>query len=614
MATFVLGISAFYHDAAAALLVDGKIIAAAQEERFTRIKHDANFPINAVAYCIKEAGIKPDDISYVVFYDKPINKFERLLETYLSYAPLGYRSFKQALPLWLKQKLHLPREMRKGLGGQYDGNFAFIDHHESHAASAFFPSPFEKSAILTLDGVGEWSTTCYGIGHANRIELYRELRFPHSLGLLYSAFTYYIGFRVNSSEYKVMGLAAYGRPIYHDIILSEMMDLKEDGSFRMNMDYFNYCQGLTMTSKKFHDLFGSMPRKPESQLYQRDMDLAASIQSVIEEVMLKMARHLHKETRMNNLVLAGGVALNSVANGRILREGPFEKIWIQPAAGDAGGALGAAQFVWYQLLDKERIIQKPDGQCASLLGPSFSDEAICTMLKDQEAVFELYVNEDALCEYVANLIATENVVGWFQGRMEFGPRALGSRSILGDARSEKMQSIMNLKIKFRESFRPFAPMILQEHASEYFKMHHDEESPYMLFVVPIQESKRCQMPAEYDEKIGLEKLCYRRSDIPAVTHVDYTSRVQTIDKIRNPLLYRLLNAFYKKTNCPVMINTSFNIRGEPIVCSPKDAYECFIATDMDVLVLGHCILLKKDQPNQLNKVEREAHRAQFSID
>ncbi|MDA7680195.1 carbamoyltransferase [bacterium] len=612
--TAVLGISAFYHDSAAALLVDGKIVAAAQEERFTRKKHDHEFPKHAVDYCLAEAGISPKDLSYVTFYDKPLNKFERLLETYLAYAPLGYRSFRQALPLWLKQKLHLPREIAAGLRGEYGGRFVFTDHHESHAASAFFPSPFSEAAILTLDGVGEWATTCFGIGRGNQIELQREIRFPHSLGLLYSAFTYYTGFRVNSGEYKVMGLAPYGRPIFQERIQNELMDLKEDGSFRMDMSYFNYCQGLTMTSGKFDSLFEGPPRKPESQLTQREMDLAASVQAVTEEVMLRIAQHLHRVTRMKNLVLAGGVALNCVGNGRLLRESPFEKIWIQPAAGDAGGALGAATFVWHQLLGNERKTQSPDAQAGSLLGPSYSDDSIASILKLKGASYKTYRDDESLCETVADLISDEKVVGWFQGRMEFGPRALGGRSILGDARSEKMQSVMNLKIKFRESFRPFAPLVLKEHLSEYFEMQDSDESPYMLLVAPIQHSRRCSMPEDYDSKFGIEKLHYRRSDIPAVTHVDFSARVQTVDRERNQLLHDLMQAFYKKTDCAVLINTSFNVRSEPIVCTPEDAYRCFMMTDMDVLVLGHHVLLKSQQPDRMSDEDRRKHLSQFDLD
>jgi carbamoyltransferase len=614
MATRILGISAFYHDSAAALLVDGELVAAGQEERFTRKKHDHEFPVNAIQYCLDQGKIRAEDLDHVVFYDKPLNKFERLLETYLAFAPQGFKSFRQALPLWLKQKLHLPREIRSGLGGRYSGKIIFTDHHESHAASAFFPSPFEEAAILTLDGVGEWSTSCCGVGAGNRISLTQELRFPHSLGLLYSAFTYYTGFRVNSGEYKLMGLAPYGRPIYSDRILENLIDLKEDGSFRMDMSFFNYCQGLTMTSEKFHELFEGPPREPESRLGQREMDLAASVQFVTEEVMLRMGRHVHRQTGLKNLVMAGGVALNCVGNGRLLREGPFDRIWVQPAAGDAGGALGAAQFVWYQLLDNKRVVKTPDGQRASLLGPSFGDDEVEEFLNAQEAIFDTYDSDEDLCVTVADLIAGENVVGWFQGRMEFGPRALGARSIIGDARSEKMQSVMNLKIKFRESFRPFAPLVLQEQVSEFFEMREGEESPYMLMVAPVRSSKRCSMPREYEEKFGIEKLNFRRSEIPAVTHVDFSARIQTVDSKRNPLLYLLLNRFYEKTGCPVLINTSFNVRSEPIVCTPQDAFRCFQMTDMDVLVIGHHVLRKEKQKAQLSDQQREEFLSQFALD
>jgi carbamoyltransferase len=613
--TAILGISAFYHDSAAALIVDGRIVAAAQEERFTRIKHDYRFPQRAINYCLAEAGIDPDDLDYVGFYDKPLTKFERLLETYLAFTPAGYRSFRQAMPLWLKQKLHLPREMSRGLGGRYRGRFVFTDHHESHAASAFFPSPFDEAAILTLDGVGEWSTTCMGVGRGNKIKLTDEIRFPHSLGLLYSAFTYYTGFRVNSGEYKIMGLAPYGTPVYRELILEHLMDLKTDGSFRMDMSYFNYCQGLTMTSKKFDKLFGGPPRKPESKVSQREMDLAASVQSVTEEIMLRIANHLHDKTGMKHLVLAGGVALNCVGNGRILREGPFEKLWIQPAAGDAGGALGTALFIWYQLLERTRNPQGNDSQKGSFLGPQYDDDHILKTLSKHEAVYSSYDSDDEVCEQVADLIALEKVIGWFQGRMEFGPRALGARSILGDARSTKMQSVMNLKIKFRESFRPFAPIVLHEYVDRYFQMRPYEESPYMLLVAPVREEIRYQhFEKDYEDAFGIEKLNYCRSSIPAVTHVDYTARVQTVDKDRHPLLHQLLTRFYEKTDCPVLINTSFNVRSEPIVCTPEDAYRCFMMTDMDVLVLGRHVLLKEQQGNRLNEVDRQEHLAQFDLD
>ena len=612
--TAILGISAFYHDSAAALVVDGKLVAAAQEERFTRRKHDDGFPQHAVDYCLAEAGLKPSQLDYVGFYDKPLRKFERLLETYLSYAPFGYRSFRKAMPVWLRQKLYMPRELRSGLRGQYTGRFVFTEHHESHAASAFFPSPFEEAAILTMDGVGEWSTTAMGLGRGNRIELTHEIRFPHSLGLLYSAMTYYTGFKVNSGEYKLMGLAPYGEPRFRDLILNHLLSLKEDGSFLMDMSYFNYCQGLTMTSEKLHRLFGAPPRKPESLLTQREMDIAASIQDVTEEVMLRMARHVHQQTGSKNLVLAGGVALNCVGNGRILREGPFENLWIQPASGDAGGALGTALFIWHQLLEKKRVTVQPDAQQGSFLGPAFSDDEIGTFLKQQEAIFTTYESNDALCDAVAELIANENVIGWFQGRMEFGPRALGARSILGDARSPQMQSVMNLKIKFRESFRPFAPIVLKEHVHEWFQIEPGCDSPYMLLVAGVQERLRIQPDATEAAAFGIEKLNYRRSQIPAVTHVDYSARIQTIDAERNPMTHHLLSKFHQKTGCPVLINTSFNVRSEPIVCTPEDAWRCFGMTDIDVLVLGHHVLLKKDQPHQMTVAEREHHLQQFEKD
>jgi carbamoyltransferase len=612
--TAILGISAFYHDSAAALVVDGEIIAAAQEDRFTRKKHDHEFPQQAVDYCLHEAGITAEQLDYVGYYEKPLTKVERLLETYLAFTPAGYRSFRQALPLWLKQKLHLPREIGRGLRGGYSSRYVFTDHHESHAASAFFPSPFDEAAILTLDGVGEWSTTCLGVGRGNKIKLTDEIRFPHSLGLLYSAITYYIGFRVNSGEYKVMGLAPYGKPVYKETILSHVLDLKEDGSFRMDMSYFNYCQGLTMTSKKFHDLFDGPPRQPEAEVTQREMDLAASVQAVTEEVMLRIANHLHEKTKIENLVLAGGVALNCVGNGRILREGPFQNIWIQPAAGDAGGALGTALFIWHQLLEQPREAQEPDGQKGSLLGPEFSDDEISQMLSQHDAVYTTYDSDELLCDEVANLVANEKVIGWFQGRMEFGPRALGARSILGDARSQKMQSIMNLKIKFRESFRPFAPIVLREHVERFFEMRACEDSPYMLLVAPVQKDIRMELGAEYDQAFGIDKLNYFRSTVPAVTHVDFSSRVQTVDDTRNPLLHQLLTRFYEKTACPVMINTSFNVRSEPIVCTPGDAFRCFMMTEMDVLVLGRHVLLKEQQERQVSEVDRKAHLAQYQPD
>ena len=490
--TAILGISAFYHDSAAALVVDGEIVAAAQEERFSRQKHDEQFPAQAIEYCLQEANLTPEQLDYVGFYDKPLNKFERLLETYLAFAPAGYRSFRQAIPAWLKQKLHLPREIAKGLNQRYTGRYVFTDHHESHAASAFFPSPFEQAAILTLDGVGEWSTACFGTGNHNKIELTHEIRFPHSLGLLYSAMTYYTGFRVNSGEYKLMGLAPYGEPTYRDLILDRVMDVRPDGSFHMDMSYFNYCQGLTMTSRKFHDEFGGPPRAPESEITQREMDLAASVQSVTEEIMLRMSRHVHAQTGCRNLVLAGGVALNCVGNGRLLREGPFDDIWIQPAAGDAGGALGNALFIWHQLLNQPRIAQQQDSQKGSFLGPQFTDAQIRECLERHGVVYQQLESDQDLCNRVAGLIGQQNVVGWFQGRMEFGPRALGSRSILGDARSTEMQSVMNRKIKFRESFRPFAPMVLDSHQDEYFEFKASHQSPYMLQVAPVHPRLRTE--------------------------------------------------------------------------------------------------------------------------
>jgi len=611
--TSILGISAFYHDSAAALVVDGEIVAAAQEERFTRKKHDPSFPVNAIRYCLDEAGLMPEQIDFACFYEKPLLKFDRLLETYLAFAPRGFRSFVRAMPLWLKQKLHLPREMRKGLDGRYRKRFIFTEHHESHAASAFFPSPFDEAAILTLDGVGEWATASFGAGRGNRIELTHELRFPHSLGLLYSAFTYYCGFKVNSGEYKLMGLAPYGEPTYVDAILDHLLDLKDDGSFRLDLSYFNYCQGLTMTSRKFDRLFGGPPRRAESKLAQRHMDLAASIQHVTEEIMLRAARHVHEQTGMTNLCLAGGVALNCVGNGRILREGPFEHVWIQPAAGDAGGALGAAMLVWHQLLDNPRTPEPGGVQHASQFGPEFSDDAIEAFLQQQDAVYERCDDDQALADRVAELIASDHVVGWMQGRMEFGPRALGARSILGDARSERMQSTMNLKIKFRESFRPFAPSILRERVSDYFDMRPDEDSPYMLLVAPVREERRTDHASRNGALAGLDKLNIRRSDIPAVTHVDYSARVQTVDPDRHPRYHALLRRFEEKTGCPVVINTSFNVRGEPIVCTPEHAWRCFMATNMDALVLGRFVLLKKDQPDA-KEIDADAYLGEFALD
>ena len=608
--TAVLGISAFYHDAAAALVVDGQLVAAAQEERFTRQKHDAGFPGHAIEYCLTEAGISAEELDYVAFYDKPLLKFERLLETYLAYAPRGFRSFAAAMPGWLHEKLHLPREIRRGLGGKYRRRCVFTEHHESHAASAFFPSPFEEAAILTLDGVGEWATASYGIGRGNRIELSHELRFPHSLGLLYSAFTYFCGFRVNSGEYKLMGLAPFGEPKYADLIREKLIDIKPDGSFRMDMSYFSYCQGLRMTGRKFDRLFGGPPRRPEGPITEREMDLAASVQEVTEEIMLRSVEHLHGETEMKNLCLAGGVALNCVGNGRILREGPFERVWIQPAAGDAGGALGAAIFLWHQLLGKERVVHGSDSQRGSLLGPAFSSEEVRGFLEAEGAVYRRVEDDAEFFRTVAGLLASEKVVGWMQGRMEFGPRALGSRSILGDARSRSMQRVMNLKIKFRESFRPFAPVVLHDRVSEYFDFPGDCESPYMLLVAPVAERERGDVASD---GVGLERLNSVRSTIPAVTHVDYSARLQTVDPVRHERLHALMKAFEARTGCPVLVNTSFNVRGEPIVCTPEDAYRCFMATNMDVLVMEDCILLKEDQPAAEQHVIDE-HLARFQLD
>jgi carbamoyltransferase len=608
--TRILGISAFYHDSAAALVEDGRIIAAAQEERFTRKKHDPEFPVHAINFCLEVAGLRPADLDYVGFYDKPILKFDRLLETYLAFAPSGFRSFLQAIPLWVRQKLHLPREMRQGLSGEYHKRFVFTEHHESHAASAFFPSPYDEAAILTLDGVGEWATATFGVGQGNRIHLTHELRFPHSLGLLYSAFTYFCGFRVNSGEYKLMGLAPYGEPTYERLILEKLIDLKDDGSFRMDLSYFNYCQGLTMTSRKFDALFDGPPRSPESPLTQREMDLAASIQKVTEEIMLRAARHLHRLTGSKNLCLAGGVALNCVGNGRILREGPFENLWIQPAAGDAGGALGTALFIWYQLLGNARMPGTPDAQQGSALGPSYTADNIRTFLDRQGARYRQFTDEDELCRHVASLISQEKVIGWLEGRMEFGPRALGHRSILGDARSQKMQSVMNLKIKFRESFRPFAPVVLQNRVDEYFQMRPQEDSPYMLLVAPVVESRRTRSNGQVQ---GLDRLKAIRSDVPAITHVDYSARVQTVDPVRHGRFHRLMTAFEAQTGCPVLINTSFNVRSEPIVCSPEHAYRCFMATNMDVLVLENFVLLKEEQPDA-RQYEIDEYLAQFQLD
>src|SRR6266545_5104344 len=563
----ILGISAFYHDSAACLVSGGRIIAAAQEERFTRKKHDASFPKHAAEYCLREGGISVGDLAFVAFYEKPFLKFDRLLHTYLACAPLGLRSFLKAIPVWIKEKIWMKELIRKKL--DYNGPIIFPEHHESHAASAFFPSPFPEAAFLTIDGVGEWTTTSFGLGQGNQIEIFGELHFPHSLGLLYSAFTYFTGFRVNSGEYKLMGLAPYGEPKYVDVILKELVDLKQDGSFRLNLKYFDYCVGLTMTNGAFDKLFGGPPRKPESKLTQRDMDLARSIQEVTEEVMFRMARHVRRETAQRNLCLAGGVALNCVANGRILREGVFDRIWIQPAAGDAGGALGAALFVWHQFLEKQRRTDgQKDSQHGSYLGPEFSAEDIRQYLVAHNIPFT-EVTDEEIPHKTADLIAAEKVIGWFQGRMEFGPRALGARSIIGDARSPRMQEIMNLKIKFRESFRPFAPSVLRERVDEYFCMRKNEDSPYMLLVAQVKVEKRVPLDGQVQDLKGVDLLKIQRSVIPSVTHVDFSARVQTVDPERHGSFYKLIRRFKEKTGCAVIINTSFNIRGEPIVCSPE---------------------------------------------
>jgi len=603
----ILGISAYYHDSAACLLQDGKILAAAQQERFSRVKHDHRFPHDAAQFCLKEGRITANDLDFVVFYDKPFIKFERLLETYLSYAPRGLTSFLMAMPLWLKQKLHLPKLIQKSL--DYNGKILFPEHHESHAASAFFPSPYERAAFLTMDGVGEWTTTSFGVGVGNKVTIQYEIHFPHSLGLLYSAFTYFTGFKVNSGEYKVMGLAPYGEPKYVDKILSELIDIKEDGSFKLNMDYFTYPYGLTMTGSAFERLFDGPPRKPESKLTQREMDLAKSVQVVTEEVMIRTARHIHKLTGEKHLCLAGGVALNCVGNGRILREGPFEDIWIQPAAGDAGGALGAALFVWHQLLDNERVVDGAhDLQSGSYLGPEYAENEIREFLNSNGYPFE-YLSNGSMPGRIAELVEQGKVIGWFQGRMEFGPRALGSRSIIGDARNPKMQAQMNLKIKYRESFRPFAPSVLMEDVQRYFEL--DRPSPYMLLVAYIDPNIRREMTDQEKTLWGIDQLNVVRSQIPAITHVDYSARIQTVHKETNPLYHEMIQAFRERTGCPVIVNTSFNVRGEPIVMSPEHAYLCFMRTEMDYLVMGPFLLDKQRQPRLK---EDSDWRSQYELD
>jgi carbamoyltransferase len=588
--TAIVGISAFYHDSAACLVVDGHIVAAAQEERFTRRKHDADFPAHALQYCLAAGGLGVRDVDYVVYYEKPLLKFDRLMETYMSFAPRGIASFGQATQEWLHGKGNVPRMLRRALGPEFRGNLVFTTHHEAHAASAFLPSPFDEAAILTIDGVGEWGTTTIGVGRGRAITPLTEIRFPHSLGLLYAAFTTYCGFKVNSGEYKLMGLAPYGRPRFRDQIHRTLIDLKPDGSFWLDMQYFNYCQGLTMTSPAFHDTFGGPPRAPESPLDQRHMDLACSVQAVTEEVMLALAREAHSRTGLSHLVMAGGVALNCVGNGRLLREGPFRDIWVQPASGDAGGALGAALFTWHQLLEHPRVVSGTDQQHGSLLGPEFTEAEIREVLDQAGTVYEVVPDTDALLARVVDRLSAGDVIGWFQGRMEFGPRALGARSILGDARVPDMQAVMNSRIKFRESFRPFAPMVLREEAHRWFEWATHHESPYMLMTAPV-----------------------RGATIPAVTHVDGSARLQTVDQERHPLVWRLLRTFFERTGCPVLINTSFNVRGEPIVCTPDDALQCFLATDMDVLVMDHVIVRKSAQPAGA-RIDRTRHLAQFDGD
>tara|TARA_Y100001970_G_scaffold290070_1_gene422453 strand:+ start:422 stop:2239 length:1818 start_codon:yes stop_codon:yes gene_type:complete len=588
---YIIGISAYYHDSAACILRNGKIIAAAQEERFTRKKHDQNFPSNAIQYCLKEANINSSEISIVAFYDKPFLKFERILETYLAYAPKGIRSFLKAIPLWMKKKLWIKELIKDELN--YSGKILFPEHHASHAASAFYASPFQEAAFLTMDGVGEWATTSYGVGNGNNLEILADIKFPHSLGLLYSAITYYTGFRVNSGEYKVMGLAPYGEPKYKNLIYSHLIDVKEDGSFFMDMSYFNYSVGLTMTNQKFNKLFGGLPREPESKLTQKEMDIARSVQEVTEDIVMKMAKHVRMITGKKYLCLAGGVALNCVSNGKLLRSGIFEDIYIQPAAGDAGGALGCALIAWYQYLKKERNADgKNDFMKGAYLGPEFSNDEIKKYLDKKGYSYQL-LNDEDLPEHIADLIADQKVIGWFQGRMEFGPRALGARTIIGDSRSAETQKTINLKIKYRESFRPFAPSVREENISEYFDI--DRSSPYMLLVADIHKDKQLKMTKEQEGYFGLKKLNITRSEIPAVTHVDYSARIQSVSKKTNPRYHEMLTKFNDKYGCAVVVNTSFNVRGEPIVCTPNDAYICFMRTEMDYLVLNNCLLKKSDQ-------------------
>jgi carbamoyltransferase len=608
----ILGISAFYHDSAAALVTDGKIVAAAQEERFTRRKHDPEFPSHAIRYCLAEGGLSARDLDYVVFYEKPFIKFERLLETYLAFAPRGFTSFKMAIPLWLKEKLFQKRLLKQKFQEMdsdvdWEKRLLFTEHHQSHAASAFFASPFEEAAILTLDGVGEWTTTALGMGRGNTLDLRREIHFPHSLGLLYSAFTYYTGFKVNSGEYKVMGLAPYGQPKYADLILKHLIDLKDDGTFRLDLTYFDYCTGLTMTNDRFHDLFGGPARRPEDRLDQRHMDLAASIQKVTEEVVLRLTRSAAAETGSPHLCLAGGVALNCVANGKVLRDSKFKHIWIQPAAGDAGGAVGAALAAYHQFTDQPRMLNGADSMSGSYLGPSFAQNEVEDRLLRVGGRFSTF-SDDAMIQATVDALAGEKAVGWFQGRMEFGPRALGGRSILGDPRSPTMQKSLNLRVKYRESFRPFAPAILREDVGDWFEI--DCDSPYMLLVADVVEGRRRKMTADEDALFGIDKLNVPRSDIPAVTHVDYSARVQTVHAETNPRFHALLSAFKERTGCPVLVNTSFNVRGEPIVCTPEDAFSCFMGSDIEVLVVGNCILRKEEQDQSL----RQDYKTAFELD
>ena len=610
----IVGISAFYHDSAAAIIKNGEIIAAAQEERFTRKKHDASFPSNALSFCLKQAGLSSlDEVSYITFYEKPFLKFERLIETYLAFAPKGLKSFSKAMPIWITEKLFQKNLLKKELlkfcnKSNVNEKILFTEHHQSHAASAFFPSPFEKSLILTMDGTGEWATTSVAIGDSNKLIIQKEIHFPNSLGLLYSSFTYFTGFKVNSGEYKVMGLAPYGEPKYTNIIFDNLIDLKADGTFKLNMDYFDYCTDLKMTNNKFAKLFDSHPRKPETPITQKEMDLAASIQKVTEEVILKMCRSLAKETRQKNLCLAGGVALNCVANGKIVEENIFKNIWIQPAAGDAGGALGAALATWYQYLgNKRRVVKSKDSMKGGYLGPCYTRETTKNYLEKIGSVFQIY-DSDTLIEYTVKALENGKIVGWFNGRMEFGPRALGARSIIADARSPEMQKKLNLKIKFRESFRPFAPSVLEEYANEWFELK--SISPYMLLVHNVIK-KRCKKMSKYNQQLfGIRKLNIARSDIPAVTHVDYSARIQTVSAKTNPNYHKLIKRFYEKTGCPVLANTSFNIRGEPIVCSPQDAFRCFMGTDLDILVIDNFFLKKDNQPASL----KEDYKKEFSLD